>query len=872
MLRQYLEYKGKYPEALLFFQVGDFYEVFFEDAVTAAKILNLTLTSRDKSNPNPIPMCGVPLAVVDTYLGKLVSHGRSVAIVSQVSDASAKKGMVERKLERIVTPGVQVLGSESKPREEIYLTAVFVSNLGEEFSLAYSDVRTGKISILDGLSSEALYTQLRVIAPAEIILPRDFEGKRFDRRSNWVKEVEAISQGRSTIAFRAFERVSGERLSEVNGYVALGEVSKRAVHLLVGYVDETTVGERVQFLSIEEDSEEEALIMDAGTREHLELVSNSRDGGLHGTLLSILDRSRTAHGGRLLRQWIVRPLRAINLIEERYDALQNLIEDGRVIREQISEELKLISDLERIATRIELLAASPREMAALREALNSSTKIQTLLKSGTTVKSSLLSKHAEGLSFDTSLLKDLEVTLVDSPPASLVDGGIIRPGVNEELDRLRDIRANGKSWIAALEAKEKERTGINSLKIRFNSVFGYYIEITRANLDKVPADYIRKQTTANGERYITEALKVQEEEILNAESKESKLEKELFEALLLRVRPYSKLVRELSFALASIDVLTSIAEVSESNNYVRPILNATRDLNIVEGKHPVLLQEKGPDFIPNSLTFTEPQREILLITGPNMGGKSTYLRQAALIVIMAQMGSFVPAREVKIGIVDRIFTRIGASDNMLEGESTFMVEMREAAFILANSTNRSLLLIDELGRGTATQDGLSLAQATLEWIAEKIQARTLFATHFHELTELEGKLSGVVNLSVGSTEVEGQIIFTHAICEGPANRSYGLEVAKLAGMPSELTERAREIMTEAASQQNIGNTGTQLSIFADAPKQNTRKENVRIIEKIVEPKDYIRCKMVAQKILDANVNEMTPIAALNLLATIRQDS
>ena len=866
MLRQYLEYKRRHPEALLFFQVGDFYELFFDDAITTAKLLGLTLTSRDKNAEKPIPMCGVPIAVIDGYIAKLVGSGRAVAIVKQFGDPNARKGMMERQLERIVTPGVQVLGSESKSREENFLAAIFVSALGEEFAIAYTDVRTGKIRLRDGLDREALLSELRMVGPVEIVLPREFEGKRFDRRSNWVRDVESTLDATRCV-FRPFERTDLDRLKGVNGYIALSEVAKRAVHLLVGYIDEATVGQRVTFLAVDEDTHQDELIMDSGTRKHLELLNNLRDGGQHGSLLSVIDYTKTPHGGRLLREWIVRPLTSLEKISNRLDTVESLLNKERSLRGELAQKLEGIADLERLATRLELSAISPRELAALSDSLSAMTDIRLSLGSLASSLPLLLKSIYEGLIFDVEVLRDLEKTLTELPPISLVDGGIIKSGINSDLDRLRDIRANGKSWIAALENTEKERTGINSLKIRFNSVFGYFIEITRANLDKVPADYIRKQTTANGERYITEALKIQEEEILNAESRELKLERELFESLVARIKPFSTTLRSLSVRLAELDILISLATTAELNGYNRPELDDSRNLQIKGGKHPVLSTLLKHDFVPNDVTFGEGSREVLILTGPNMGGKSTYLRQAALIVILAQLGSFVPAQSAQIGLVDRIFTRIGAADNMMEGESTFMVEMREAGFILANATSRSLLLIDELGRGTATQDGLSLAQATLEWISNKISARTLFATHFHELTLLEQTLPGVVNLSVGSKEVEGDILFTHSICEGPANKSYGLEVAKLAGLPSGLLDRAREIMSTAGEAAPLTAPAyNQLSMFAEPRGRDV----VKVVEKVIEPSDYKKMKVVAEKVLGADLNSLTPLAALNLLATVKE--
>ncbi len=879
MLRQYIEYKRRHPEALLFFQVGDFYELFFDDAVTTAKLLGLTLTSRDKNSDKPIPMCGVPISVIDGYIAKLVGGGRAVAIVRQVGDPNARKGMMERQLERIVTPGVQVLGSESKSRQENFLAAVFVSTLGEEFAVAYTDVRTSKIRLRDGLDREGLLAELRIVAPVEIVLPREFEGKRFDRRSNWVRDVEAISESTSCV-FRPFERVESDRLSEVNGYIALSEVAKRAVHLLVGYIDEATVGQRVAFTEVEEDSHQDELIMDSGTRKHLELLSNLRDGGSHGTLLSVVDQTKTPHGGRLIREWIVRPLTAKDKLTDRLNAVESLLTEQRSLRSELLTKLEGVSDLERLATRLELSAISPRELAALRDSLSAINEIRLSLGMVAASLPDLLKSNYEGLIYDLEVLRTLENTLTETPPISVVDGGIIKPGINSDLDRLRDIRANGKSWIAALENTEKERTGINSLKIRFNSVFGYYIEVTRANLEKVPTDYIRKQTTANGERYITEALKVQEEEILNAETREHKLERELYENLVAQIKPFTTTLRRLSLCLAELDIIISLAQAAELHGFVRPELNESRNLKINSGRHPVLNAILKHDFVPNDVHFKESERQVLILTGPNMGGKSTYLRQTALITVLAQIGSFVPADAATIGLVDRIFTRIGAADNMMEGESTFMVEMREAAFILANATSRSLLLIDELGRGTATQDGLSLAQATLEWISDRIGARTLFATHFHELTALDSALPAVVNLSVGSTEVEGDIIFTHSICEGPASKSYGLEVAKLAGLPQELLGRAKEIMSgDTNSQKDPQKASAQLSMFgnstySDQSGEVKTRDVVRVvekvIEKVVEPSDYKKIKVVAEKILSADLNSLTPLAALNLLANLKE--
>ncbi len=878
MLKVYIEYKEKYQDALLFFQVGDFYELFFNDAVIAAKALNLTLTSRDKSSENPIPMCGVPIGVIDNYVEKLISQGRSAAIVKQVSDPSAKKGMVDRELERIVTPGIRVLGAESKSKEEVYIAAVSVSSLGEEFSLAYSDVRTGKISVQEALDRESLLNELRFILPAELVLPREHEGKRLDRRSNWVKEIEAALSRPENIKFREQVRDNlrgdSREFPSINGYISLSELSKKAVQILIHYVDETTVTSTLDFTQISRASHDEDLLMDASTRKHLELVSNVRDGGLYGTLLSVIDQTVTAQGGRALRQWLLRPSRKLDEISDRQEIVQYFIKN-QDLRSELIEKLSSLSDLERIATRIELSAANPRELAALKDSLVVVSEIESQL-SQINDPANYLKKIREALPFPSEVLNRLTGTLTDSPPATMNECGIIRQGVDSELDRLCDIRLNGKSWLAELEAKEKARTGISSLKIRFNNVFGYFIEITKANLDKTPSEYIRKQTMVNAERFITEDLKKYEEEILSAEGKQLQLEQWFFLELLSYVKHYTKKLRAVAEAASLLDLFLSLATVAERDNLIRPeIINDTA-LNISNGKHPVLAKELESDFVPNSISMEPQKRNLMILTGPNMGGKSTYLRQAAQIVILAQMGSFIPAESAVIGLVDKIFTRIGASDNMLEGESTFMVEMREMAFILANATHNSLLLIDELGRGTATQDGLSIAQSTVEWLVERVKARTLFATHFHELTELEGRLPGVHNLSVGSKDIEGQIIFTHAICEGPANKSYGLEVAKIAGLPKDLIDRSREILQnwEAVNQSN-GKREKQLSMFLPSSQiQNVDNKVDKIIdkqvEKLVEPPDYKRLKTLSNEIERIEVDTITPMQALNILSKLKE--
>ncbi|MCB9029849.1 MAG: DNA mismatch repair protein MutS [Deltaproteobacteria bacterium] len=862
MLKLYLEYKEQYPDVLLFFQVGDFFEVFFDDAKVVANALNLTLTSRDKNSENPVPMCGVPIAVIDGYLDRLVALGHSAAVVKQVGDPKAAKGMVNRELERIVTPGVRILGNTDDDTQQNYVAALYLQN-DEDIAIAFTDVRTGKVLVRDGIALDELVNEVKYIAPSELVLPREVSEKKIDRRSSWVRRLEESLASR--LKFRMLSKQVSRDYLEIAGFASLSSSSKKAVSLLIDYVDETTVSSQVNILAIQTQSLDDVMGIDSSTRTHLELVKNVRDGTKTGTLLSVLDLTKTACGARKLRDWILHP--SVNAVEinDRLNVVQFLNHQSE-IRNELHDKFSFIVDLERLAARIELSAVNPRELATLRDSLFYLQQLRSYLSDRMTQTTEqwpvLFSGLVNDFQVPQELYQLLSEALTDEPPHALNDGGFIRDGYNSELDGYREVKKNGKSWIAELEAQEKSRTGITSLKIKFNNVFGYFIEITKSNLDKVPSSYTRRQTMANAERFITEELKQREEQILGAESKQIALEKRLYEEVKAQVVQFAPQIRALGEVVAIADLFCSLSQVALRDDLVRPEIHAGNDLHIVNGKHPVLSRMLESDFVPNTLEIEDSKQSVFVITGPNMGGKSTYLRQNALIVIMAQIGSYVPAETASIGIVDNIFTRIGASDNVLEGESTFMVEMREAAYILSKATKRSLLLVDELGRGTATQDGLAIAQSLLEWIVNHLSARTLFATHFHELTALADVHSTVSNLSVGSIDRDGEIIFTHQICKGAASKSYGLEVAKLAGLPPELLKRAREIMCSLSfsSEQPQG----QLSFFSP---QTVAKE----IVKEREPEDYNSLKRLQGEIEGIDINKLTPLEALNALAQFKKD-
>lgn len=854
MLTQYLEYKAKHPDALLLFQVGDFYETFFEDAVTISRVLNLTLTSRDKNSPKPIPMAGVPIGVIDSYLDRLVAQGYSVALVSQSEAPQNGKGMFSRKLERIVTPGVRILGGAEAAAGAGTVAAVYLSS-ADEGAIAFTDVQSGIVQVREHISSRNLSMELPAIAPDEVVLTRTSPFAPRAGQLPWLRSLSVKLRPDPASDSAASDR---RTLAAIKGYSTLSPWARRAVRMLVSYIDETTVDAAISLSEIRIRTDAAVMTIDATTRANLELVRSLRDGTDEGTLASVLDLTCSSGGGRLIRSWIVAPLVEPEAIRARLSSVRFLREQV-LMRAELRQRLEAVCDVERIGARIDLLSAAPRELGALRDTIRALPEIRRAIEGAGVPE--LLQEAVAQLEVSPQVLELLE-GLAEVPPLSTHEGGIFRDGFDQEIDRLRALKSHGHSWIAELESKERESSGISSLKIRYNNIIGFFFEITKANLARVPAHFVRRQATANSERFSTPELAEREQQVLGAEGALFARERSLFERIRESLRQSTEEIRRVARALSAIDVLASFAELADREAYSEPEIVESPELVIEDGKHPVLAKLLRSDFVPNSLAMQPGSMSCAVITGPNMGGKSTYLRQAALVTIMAQIGSFVPARCARVGIVDRIFARLGASDNLAEGESTFMVEMREAAHIVAHATPRSLLLIDEIGRGTATADGLAIARAILEWIVTERGCRTLFATHFHELTALAGALPGVVNLSVGSVEQGEDVLFTHQICEGAANQSYGIAVAKLAGLPPELIDAARAHLSELAAQRSCRDAARsgQLSFF-DAPASTPIVRERRVV-----PADYAGLTKLRDTLCTIDIDGVSPREALDILA------
>ena len=796
MMQQYQRIRRSLPEGtLLLFRLGDFYELFFEDAQEAAQILNVALTKR-----NGMPMCGVPYHAAEGYLGRLIKAGHRVAICDQVSDPQPGK-IVDRQVTQIISPGTVSDFQLLESRQNNFLAGVgrFIPSARSQsvrYGVALLDVSTGEFRVSEVTSVSALQDELARFTPSEVLVPdSDQELLRIPRASAY--DSYAFEQEHATYLLMEQFRVQsldGFGCSEMPAAVgAAGAV----IHYLRHQLRRQTA--HIQSLGIF--LSDEFVALDAATQQNLELIQSKGTAG-DTSLLNALDRTVTPMGGRLLRQWLVKPLRSAKKIEQRQRLIQQFL-DQPFLLNSVRETLRSIRDLERTIGRLSQGTGNARDLAALRISLEALPDLKEHLAALT--KATLTEAHADdplsiGLAQQIHLLPDLverlSMALVDEPPALLKEGGMFREGWDAQLDELRGASRSGKDWIAALQQREIERTGIKSLKVRFNSVFGYYIDVTRANLNAVPADYTRKQTTVNGERFVTPELKEVESRILGADERSKALEYELFLKLRDNVLEYLSQMQESARAIATIDALAGLAEVARLFGYCRPAISNERRIQIRDGRHPVLDQKLTEEkFVPNDCLVDGEENRLLLITGPNMAGKSTFIRQVALIVLMAQIGSFVPAAEAEIGIVDRIFTRVGASDDLARGQSTFMVEMNETANIVNNATDRSLIILDEIGRGTSTFDGLSIAWSVAEYLHDKVHARTLFATHYHEMTELAVVCSGVKNYNVAVREWNDQIIFLRKIRPGAADKSYGIQVARLAGLPPDIVDRAKEILS-----------------------------------------------------------------------------
>jgi DNA mismatch repair protein MutS len=781
MMQQYLRIKGEHPEILVFYRMGDFYELFFDDARKAARLLDITLTHRGKSNGEPIPMAGIPYHAAEGYLARLVKLGEAVAICEQIGDPATSKGPVERKVVRIVTPGTVTEEALLEDRRDNLLCAIQQNTTSGEFGLATLDLGSGRFIIEELESAEELHSEIERISPAEILVDEQagFPGQRetgITRRPPWHFDKQT--------AYDLLTRQFGVR--DLAGFGCEGlTLAITAAGALLQYVNETQNVALPHLTGIKVEHRDEGIILDAASRRNLELDQNL-GGGQDNTLVAILDTTVTAMGGRCLRRWVNRPLRNRQILEARYQLIHDLMADIRY--DSLRDTLRSIGDIERILSRVALGSARPRDLATLRESLSVVPQLRQQLASLT---GDLATRYYSEIDEHPDVLQLLQTAIIDNPPVLIRDGGVLATGFDSELDELRSLSENADQFLLDLENRERERTGLSTLKVAYNRVHGYYIEISKAQSGAAPDDYVRRQTLKNAERYITPELKKFEDKVLSARERSLAREKMLYEKLLQDLLPPLPSLQQSANALAELDVLCCLAERAEQNNYCRPKLTAGTRLKVRGSRHPVIEQVLDEPFVPNDIDMHE-QRRMLIITGPNMGGKSTYMRQTALLILMAHIGSFIPADSATIGSFDRIFTRIGASDDLASGRSTFMVEMTEAANILNNATPHSLVLMDEIGRGTSTFDGLSLAWACAEHLAQKNRAFTLFATHYFELTVLPETSPDTYNVHIDAIEHGDRIVFLHAVKEGAANQSYGLQVAQLAGVPRSVIQTARK--------------------------------------------------------------------------------
>lgn len=777
-MEQYQKVKDQYPDAFLFYRLGDFYELFNDDAIKGAQLLELTLTTRNHSAKNPIPMCGVPHRAVNSYIDVLIDKGYKVAICEQMEDPKKAKGMVKRAVTRLITPGTQMDLNGDQAKNNNYLAGIIRQN--GHYYLAYTDLSTGELKTTDFASEDEVINELINLQSREVVLDDSVED---DFKQQLTK--------RNILQSHQPEIVNEAEVSYLTQDLT-DEGQQAVVSLLVSYLLTTQKRSLAHLQKAISYRPSSFMKIDHYSKTNLELMTNMRSGKRQGTLAWLLDETKMAMGSRLLKRWLDRPLIDPKQISARQDKVQELLEHY-FERNNIQQELIKVYDLERLAGRVAYGSVNGRDLIQLKTSLFQVPKIKYTLETLDAPAFADLEKQLDPLSDVASLIEN---SIVEDPPISVTDGGVIKDGYDQQLDEYRDAMNNGKQWIADLQKHEREVTGINNLKIGYNHVFGYYIEVTKVNLNKIPRDrYERKQTLVNAERFSTPELKEKEALILGAQEKSTALEYDVFVKIREKVKKQIKRLQSLAQALSELDVLQSFAVVSEDYHFVRPQMNTGHVLKIKDGRHPVVEKFMGhQEYVPNDVMMDE-STDILLITGPNMSGKSTYMRQLALTAVMAQMGCFVPAERAELPIFDQIFTRIGAADDLISGESTFMVEMMEANNALMHATNRSLILFDEIGRGTATYDGMALAQAIIEYIHEHLRAKTLFSTHYHELTALETTLSRLKNVHVGATEKNGELVFLHKVSAGPADKSYGIHVAKLAGMPEDLLKRADQILS-----------------------------------------------------------------------------
>ena len=859
MMKHYVETKDKYRDCFLFYRLGDFYEMFFDDAILASRELEITLTGKECGLPERAPMCGIPFHAAENYTAKLIEKGYKVAICEQLEDPATTKGMVKRDVVRIVTPGTVIEANMLNEKENNYIMAIYQKGL--YFGISVCDVTTGDFyssEIKETNNFQMLLDEIARYSPAEIITntlfynAEDKVAQIRERFKLYISSVPDIMFNEDeTELQKLFRFVDGEdnELVKLQGK-SLGVAS---VNALMEYLSTTQKVKLEHINKIKIYDINQYMSLDINARRHLELTEKMRDKSRKGTLLWVLDKTSTSMGGRLLKRWVNNPLLSVQRINERLHAVEEL-KNNMILRDDLKEALKKVYDIERLIGKIAFGNANARDMISLKTSLLQLPEIKQIL--GTT-SSDMLSALYENLDKLEDVCKLIELSIIDEPPITITEGGIIKTGYNPEVDQYRAATTEGKTWLVELEAREKQKTGIKNLKVSYNKVFGYYIEVTKSNLNLVPDNYIRKQTLTNGERFITDELKELETTILGAQEKVVGLEYDIFIEIRTKISKQIERIQQTANIVSTLDVLVAFAEVSSDYNYVMPVIDDSGEIDIKEGRHPVI-EKMLPrnEFVANDTYLNNGTDRFSIITGPNMAGKSTYMRQVALISIMAQIGCFVPAEYAKMGIVDKVFTRVGASDDLSMGQSTFMVEMNEVATILKNATPNSLVILDEIGRGTSTYDGLAIAWAVVEYMAdkEKIGCKTLFATHYHELTELEEKLDGVKNYSVAVKEKGENVIFLRKIVKGGTDESYGIHVAKLAGVPQPIIKRSNEILRTLERKVKVN---------------AEQKENKKVVEGQLDMYNY-KLADIAHELDKVNLNELTPIDALNILVKIKE--
>ena len=859
LMTQYNKIKAAHPDTVLLFRMGDFFETFEEDAKIASKVLGITLTKRANGAAGEVPLAGFPHHAIDTYLPKLVRAGYRVAVCEQVENPKFAKGIVKREVVEVVTPGVAFSDKLLDHKKNNYLMAICLKD--DIAGISFCDISTGEFYAFE-VPFAVLNQQIETISPAEVVVQkRDKDiltsllnklnpSIRVTKQDDWIFNFDYAKD----LLVNQFKTVNLKGFGVENftpGIIASGAV--------LNYLQETQKENLSHLNKVSAYNPSEYMALDYSTKRNLEITFSMHDGGREGSLISILDKTETAMGGRLLKKWITAPLRKLEPILKRLESVENLVKNKR-LRKSLLNELKEIGDLERLISKVCTGRANPREIVALKSSLQKIPAVKNLL---TEASANTLIQLGGSLAPLDKLIALIQNSIVDTPPLSLADGGVIKNGFSPELDELRDISIHGKDWIANLQKIERERTGISSLKVSYNKVFGYYIDVSHTHKEKIPQDYIRKQTLVNSERFITPDLKTYEEKILNAEDKIYELESQLFNEVRLNVADEAEQVQQNAKLIAMLDCLLSFAECAEEYNYVKPELNEGISLEIIEGRHPVVerILPPGERFTANSCKLDNEKDQIIILTGPNMAGKSVYLRQIGLIVLLAQIGSFVPAKSATIGLVDRIFTRVGASDNISAGESTFLVEMQEAANILNNATSKSLVLLDEIGRGTSTFDGISIAWAITEYLHEnpEVAAKTLFATHYHELNEMAELFQRIRNYKVEVREHDDKVFFLHKVSLGKADHSYGIQVAQMAGLPMFVTNRAKEVLQNLESKEL-----TPYEVKKERLKKLQREDENQF--SLFEVKD----DKLRGEIDEMELNNLTPLEALNKLSELQK--